>query len=175
MLIVFLIIAACIFLILFGVLVFLVFLIYKHLNTMANYPLSNFHFSVEWGGTNIGFAEVSGLDIQFEPISYRQGASPEYHEKKMPGIVKYSNIILKRGLMVGDNEFFKWMNTKNLNAIERRDVFIKLLNETHDPVFTWVAKNAFPVKYSGPVLNATGNEVAIETLELAHEGLSILD
>lgn len=139
------------------------------------YPLSNFHFSVEWGGTKIGFAEVSGLDIYFEPILYRQGASPEYNEKKMPGIVKYSNIILKRGLIAGDYEFFQWLNTKNLNNIERRDVVIKLLNEDHNPVFTWIAKNAFPIKYSGPVLNAQGNEVAMETLEIAHEGLRILE
>ena len=174
MLIVFILIAVCVFLILFGVLVYFVFLIYKHLNTMV-YPLSNFHFSVEWGGTKIGFTEVSGLDIYFEPILYRQGASLEYSETKMPGMVKYSNIILKRGLIAGDNEFFKWLNTKNLNTIERRDVIIKLLNENHDPVFTWVVKNAFPIKYSGPVLNSQGNEVAMETLELAHEGLSVVE
>lgn len=175
MLIVFTLIAVCVFLILFGVLVFFVFLIYNHLKTMANYPLSNFHFSVEWGGTNIGFAEVSGLDIYFEPILYRQGADPDYTENKMPGMVKYSNIILKRGLSAGDNEFYQWMNTKRLNSIERRDITIKLLNEKHEPVFTWRVRQAFPVKYSGPVLNAQGNEVAMETLELAHEGLTVED
>ena len=139
------------------------------------YPLSNFHFTVEWGGTKISFTEVSGLDIYFEPILYRQGASPEYSETKMPGIVKYSNITLKRGLTAGDNEFYQWMNTKLLNSIERRDITIKLLNENHEPAFTWRVKNAFPIKYSGPVLNAMGNEVAMETLELAHEGLTVED
>jgi phage tail-like protein len=143
---------------------------------MSNYPLRNFHFTVEWGGTKISFTEVSGLDIYFEPILYRDGASPEYTDKKMPGIVKYNNITLKRGLMAGDSEFFEWLNRNSLfNSVERRDIVIKLLDEEHKPVFTWVAKNAFPVRYSGPALNARSNEVAMEELELAHEGLKVLE
>jgi phage tail-like protein len=60
----------------------------------------------------------------------------------------------------------------NLNKVERRDVIISLLNETHSPVMSWKAKNTFPVKIQASDLKADGNEVAIETLELAHEGLS---
>ncbi|MHC4104412.1 MAG: phage tail protein, partial [Planctomycetota bacterium] len=71
------------------------------------------------------------------------------------------------------NEFFEWLNTARLNQIERRDLVISLLNENHEPVMVWRAVNAFPAKIQGPVLRATGNEVAIETLEVAHEGLSI--
>lgn len=75
--------------------------------------------------------------------------------------------------MSGDNDFFNWMNTKSLNEIERRDIIIKLLNQNHEPVMSWRAANAFPVRLSGPVLNASTSNVAIEELELVHEGLTV--
>lgn len=140
---------------------------------MAEYPLPKFHFQVEWGGTQIGFTEVTGLDVETELIEYRHGASPEYHKTKMPGMRKYSNITLKRGTFQGDNEFFNWFNTVSLNTIERRDLTLSLLNETHEPVVVWKIKNAFPIKVQSTDLKSDGNEVAIETLELAHEGLVI--
>lgn len=140
---------------------------------MSDYPLVKFHFSVEWGGTKIGFTEVSGLDIDLEPIEYRHGASPEYTPTKMPGLQKYSNITLKRGSFTGDNEFYEWMNSVKLNKIERRNITISLLNEEHEPTVVWKIKNAWPVKIQSTDLNADGNEAAIETLELAHEGLAI--
>ncbi len=140
---------------------------------MAEYPLPKFHFQVEWGGSNIGFTEVSGLDIETEMIEYRQGASPEYHKIKMPGMRKFTNVVLKRGSFAGDNEFFQWFNTVNLNTIERRDITLSLLNENHEPVIVWKIKNAWPVKVQSTDMKADGNEVAIETLELAHEGLVV--
>jgi len=140
---------------------------------MAEYPLPVFHFQVEWGGTNLGFSEVSGLTIENQAIEYRDGLSPEYSVVKMPGMPKFSNITLKRGIVPADNEFFAWLNTAALNKIERRDLVISLLNEEHSPVMTWKVKNAFPVKVEGPGLKSTGNEVAIESIELAHEGLTI--
>lgn len=140
---------------------------------MAEYPLPKFHFQVEWGGSKIGFTEVSGLDITTEVIEYRDGASPEYSKIKMPGQRKYSNITLKRGTFKGDNQFYTWFNSVNLNTIERRDLTISLLNESHEPVIVWKVKNAWPSKVTPTDLKADGNEVAIESLELAHEGLTI--
>jgi len=137
------------------------------------YPLVKFHFSVDWGGTNIGFTEVSGLDVETELIEYRQGASPEYSKIKMPGMQKFSNITLKRGTFKNDNEFYQWWNTVQLNTIERRDITIKLLNEDHDPVITWTVKSAFPIKVQSTDLKGDGNETAIESMEIAHEGLTI--
>ena len=99
--------------------------------------------------------------------------SPEYFKTKMPGMQKYSNITLKRGTFATDNEFYAWWNTVKLNTIERRDVIISLLNEAHEPVVVWKVKNAWPTKIQSTDLKADGNEVAIETMELAHEGLSI--
>ena len=142
---------------------------------MATYPLPKFHFQVQWGGARIGFTEVTGLDIQVEAIEYREGSSLEYHKVKMPGMHKFSNLTLKRGTITSDTDFYKWINTINLNTAERRDIIISLLDETHAPVITWKAKNAFPVKLQASDLKADGNEVAIETLEIAHEGLNILN
>lgn len=140
---------------------------------MAQYPVPKFHFLVEWGGARIGFTEVSGLEVSTDVIEYREGSSPVYSKVKMPGMQKFANITLKRGTFKGDNEFYDWWNTVALNTIERRDVTISLLNENHEPVVVWKVANAFPTKVQSTDLKADGNEVAIETIELAHEGLTI--
>ena len=140
---------------------------------MADYPLPKFHFQVEWGGANIGFTEVSGLDVETEMIEYRHGASPEYFKTRMPGMQKWSNITMKRGTFAGDNEFYDWWNTVALNTIERRDLTISLLNESHEPVVVWKVKNAWPTKVQSTDLKSDGNEVAIESIEIVHEGLTI--
>jgi phage tail-like protein len=140
---------------------------------MAQYPIPKFHFQVEWGGAKIGFTEVTGLDISTDVIEYREGTSPEYHKIKMPGMQKFSNITLKRGTFKGDNDFYNWFNTIALNTVERRNLVISLLNENHEPVVVWKVKNAFPVKVQSTDLKADGNEVAIESLEIAHEGLTM--
>lgn len=140
---------------------------------MAQYPIPKFHFRVEWGGTRIGFSDVSGLEVSTEVIEYREGSSPEYSKIKMPGMQKFGNITMKRGTFQGDNEFYNWWNTVALNTIERRDIIISLLNESHEPVVVWKVKNAWPVKVQSTDLKADGNEVAIETIEVAHEGLTI--
>ena len=139
----------------------------------SNYPLPVFHFNVDWGEGNLGFAEVSGLTMETQAIEYRDGKRNEMGPIKMPGIPKHSNLTLKRGIIPNDNEFFKWLNSTSLNKVQRRTVTISLLDETHAPVMTWVAINAWPVKVEGPGLKATGNEVAIESIEIAHEGLKI--
>lgn len=139
----------------------------------AQYPLPVFHFTVQWGGTRLGFSEVTGLTQENQAIEYRDGSFPEYSSIKMPGLRKFSNITLKRGVVRSDNEFFAWISTVKLNTVERRDLIVSLLNENHDPVMVWKVHNAFPVKVDGPQLKASGNEVAIETIEVAHEGLEV--
>jgi phage tail-like protein len=140
---------------------------------MTDYPLPKFHFQVEWGGARIGFTEISGLDVETEMIEYRQGDSREYSKQKMPGLHKFPNVTMKRGVFKSDNDYFNWWNTVSLNTIERRDVIVSLLNEEHAPVMVWKIKNAWPTKIASTDLKADGNEVAIESIELAHEGLSI--
>ncbi|MBC7934328.1 MAG: phage tail protein [Rhizobacter sp.] len=140
---------------------------------MAQKALSRYHFQVQWGGTRIGFSEIAGLDIEIETISFREGSSPADSDRKMPGLRKFSNITLKRGIIQGDNEFFEWINTKQVGNIERRDLAISLLDEQHQPAIVWKVKNAFPVKYAGPVLNANSSEIAMESLEITHEGIQV--
>ena len=140
---------------------------------MTDYPVPKFHFQVEWGGTRIGFTEITGLDAETELIEYREGNSPEFRKIKMPGMQKSSNITMKRGTLPADNEFFQWWNTVSLNTIERRNLIISLLNEKHEPVMVWNVKNAWPTKVQSTDLKADGNEVAIETIEIAHEGVKI--
>ncbi len=149
----------------------------------GDYPLPKFHFQVEWGQDfRIGFTEVSGLDFETEVIEYRAGDSKKYNKTKQPGLTKFSNITLKRGTFEGDFDFFKeWQKTyyfqegNKTGSKYRRDVTIKLLNESHEPIITWKLENAWPSKVQSTDLKADGNEVAIETMELVHEGLTILE
>ncbi len=140
---------------------------------MADYPLPKFHFQVDWGGTRIGFTEVTGLEVTTEKIEYRDGASPEYNKIVMPGMTQFGEVTLKSGIFKDDNEFYDWWNTVSLNTIERRDITISLLNEAHEPVVLWKIKNAWPTKVTSTDLNSTGNETAIETLVVCHEGLTM--
>ncbi|MEP7109461.1 MAG: phage tail protein [Ferruginibacter sp.] len=141
----------------------------------TSYPLPKFHFQVKWEpGVRIGFTEVTGLDKQVEAIEYREGSSKDYSKIKMPGMHKFSNITLKRGTVAKDTDFFDWINEITLNKVTRRDIIISLLNESHDPVMSWKAINAFPIKVQASDLKSDGNEVAIETIEIAHEGLNLI-
>ncbi len=142
----------------------------------SNYPLTGFHFSVEWNPNeteNVSFSEVTGLNVSTTAIEYREGSDKEYTTLKMPGLRKYGNITLKRGSMAADNGFFDWINTINNNTVERRDIKIMLLNEEHTAVVTWNVKSAFPVKYDAGGLNASKGEVLIESLELAYESFTV--
>ena len=149
----------------------------------GDYPLPKFHFIVEWGNNfRIGFTEVSGLDFETEVIEYREGSSKKYNKTKQPGLTKYSNITLKRGTFEGDFDFYKeWQKSyyfqeKNeTGSLYRRSVTIKLLNENHEPIITWVLENAWASKVQSTDLKADANEVGIETMELVHEGLTILE
>ncbi len=141
---------------------------------MANeYPIPKFHFQVEWGGSKIGFTEVSGLDVEREVIEYRDGSSKEYSKLKMPGLTKFSNITLKRGSFQKDNDFYTWWVSNKLETVDRRDITISLLNEEHEPVITWKVKNAWPSKIQPTDLKSDDNSIAIETMEIVHEGLTI--
>lgn len=140
-----------------------------------SYPLTSFHFQVDWGGARGGFTEVSGLSLRHDVIDYREGNSPVARPMKVPGLSHSADIVLKRGVLAGDNEFFDWLSTVNIGTAERRDLRIAVLNERHEPVQVWRASNAWPSALEGPTLNAGSSEVAIETLVVVHEGLHVLN
>ena len=133
-------------------------------------PFANFNFLVEIDGvTKAGFSEVSGLTIETEPIEYRNG-DENITPRKLPALQKYGDITLKRGYTL-DEDLYLWRKTVVDGRTERQSGSITLLNEARQPVIRWNFREAWPSKLEMPSFNGTGNEIAIESLVLCHEGL----
>lgn len=139
----------------------------------AIWPLPKFYFQVKWDSQELAFQEVSGLDTEAQPIEYRHGNSKEFSTIKMPGIKKFSNITMKKGVFVKDNKFWDWYNQIKMNTIKRIPVTISLLDEEGAPTMVWKLKNAWPTKITATDMKSDGNEAAIETIEIVHEGITI--
>ncbi|MCG8472823.1 MAG: phage tail protein [Desulfobacterales bacterium] len=137
------------------------------------WPLPKFHFQVKWDSEVLSFQEVSGLDIEAQPIEYRHGDSPEFSTIKMPGIKKSGNVTMKKGVFKSDNKFWDWFNQIKMNTIKRIPVTISLLDETWAPTMVWTLANAWPTKIQATDMKSDGNEVAVESIEIAHEGIVI--
>ena len=135
--------------------------------------VNKLYFQVKWDSQVMSFQEVSGLDIQSEEIKYRHGDSPQFSVIKMPGMKKFGNVTMKKGIFKGDNKFWDWFNQIKMNTIKRLPVTISLLDEAGKAVMVWTLTNAWPTKITGTDLKSEGNEVAIETIEIVHEGLTI--
>ncbi len=138
-----------------------------------DWALTSFHFTIEWGGTQISAQEVTGLSLSTELIEYRAGDDPTFIKQKIPGLKSFDNINVKKGMFRGDTEFYEWYTDVQSNPQRRENIVINLLDEEHNPVMSWTIVNAYPIKISGPDLNAENNAVAIESLELAHEGITL--
>jgi phage tail-like protein len=135
-------------------------------------PFAQYNFMVEIDGvTRAGFTEASGLTVEQDIIEYREG-SEVARARKLPGLTKYTNITLKRGL-VGDAELWEWRKSTIDGQTERRAGSIVLLDESRQEVMRWNFVEGWVAKWEGPTLNATANEVAVETLEICHEGLEL--
>lgn len=141
---------------------------------MANenkYPHGRFRYKVEIEGlTAGGFSEVTGFDASIDVIEYREGDQVQT-PLKLPGLKKYSNITLKQGLIDSD-VLYNWMKAGIDGAVERKTITITLLDITGKDAASWTVINAWPTKYTAPEFNATSSEVAIEQLEIAHEGMT---
>jgi phage tail-like protein len=134
-------------------------------------PYRGFRFRVQIGGINrAGFREVSGLDAATDTVDYREGDGTTI--RKLAGLPKFSNITLKRGI-TDDQDLWKWrtlvMDGKIAEA--RKDGQILLLDDEGNEAAEWTFTAGWPSKWTGPSFNATANEVAIDTIEIAHEGL----
>ena len=139
----------------------------------TQWPLPKFRFSVDLGsGGTASFHEVSGMNVESQIIEYRLGDDATFTKAKMPGLKKYNNVTLKKGMFKGDTVFWDWYSKITMNTIERTDVKVTLLDEKGGTLMLWTLKNAWPTKITVTDLKADGNEVAVETLELAHEGLT---
>lgn len=137
------------------------------------WPLPKFLFEVKWDDTVMHFQEVSGLDVESQPIGYRHGDSTQFSVIKMPGVRKYSDVTMKKGVFKSDNKFWDWFNEIKMNTVRRKPITISLLDEAGSPTMVWTLANAWPTKISGTDLKATGNEVAVETIVISHEGLTV--
>ena len=152
------------------------------------YPLTKMNFLVsipDLAGSMAAFSEVSGIEASVDVVEFRQGNAHSLAPVKIPGLVKHGNITLKMGYTIG-NGFKKWIQecvSETRGAMPRKTVTIELLdirdgapNAAYDTVkdkIIWILKEAWVTKYSGPDLNASASEVAIETVELAYEELTI--
>jgi phage tail-like protein len=140
----------------------------------AVWPLPKFYFTVTGlSGGPASFQEVTGLESETRPIEYRKGNSPVFTPIKMPGLGKVGNVTLRKGIFTNDSALWGWFNQIAMNTAVRSTIVVNLLDETGAPTMTWTLNNAFPTKITGPDLNSEGNEVAIETLEIAYETLVI--
>lgn len=137
------------------------------------WPQPRFHFLVTWGDQVMHFQEVSGLDMEAQPIDYRHGDSPQFSVLKMPGLKKFSDVTMKKGVFKGDNRVWDWFSQIKANTAQRVPVTISLVDESGAPTMVWTLANAWPNKIAGTDMKSTGNEVAVETIVVSHEGLTI--
>lgn len=134
-------------------------------------PYRNFRFRVEVDGIQqFGFSEVSGFDASISVIEYREG-NEVTTARKLPGLTKYGNITLKWGV-TDSMDMYTWLHDAVQGQIQRKNVTIVAIDEEGNDVATWQVIEAWPAHYTAPNFNGTGNEVAIEQLEIAHEGMT---
>lgn len=141
-------------------------------------PLLNYRYRVEIAGLVVaGFSEVSGLEQEIEVEEYKEGGMDFVH--KLPNGIKYANLVLKRGIS-NSPQLRLWYQavvkavTYRLPLPKSPVIYISIIDASGEEQVRFLVKSAYPIKWSGPQLNATGSEVAIEALEIAHEGWAVV-
>lgn len=138
------------------------------------WPLPRFYFSVQLGDDkDVTFQEITGLQSETKPIEYRHGNSPIFAPIKMPGLASVGNVTMKKGIFAKDAKFFQWFSEIKMNTVKRRTVVINLLDEGGKPTMTWTLNNAWPTKITGTDLKSDGNDVAVESIEIVFETLTV--
>ena len=141
--------------------------------SQATWPMVKFSFQVKWDSTELVFQEVTGLSSETQVIEYRGGNSKVFSTVKMPGLQKFGNVTLKKGVFKGDKALWDKYNAIAMNTYKRSSITISLLDETNEVAMTWTLSNAFPTKITVTDMKADSNEVAVESIELAYEGLKL--
>lgn len=136
-------------------------------------PFAGYNFMVELDGiTRAGFKTCSGLDSSQNPGTYREGTDKTLGPRKVPGLVTYANVTLGRGV-TSDRKLWDWREKAAKGTLERHDISITLLDDVGNPGITWNLFECWPSKWTGPTLDATADEFAIETLEIAFERMEV--
>lgn len=145
------------------------------------YPLPVYNYRVDIGSDTIAFSEVSGLSISHETTTYKESpvesGSPGPRVMHMPAQGTPANVTLNKGLVRGSSvaTFYDWINSIQINQVEKKDIFVRLCDENGDVVISWKVLNAFPTKLDAPSFTADSNDVAIESMELMGDGISIVE
>lgn len=146
-----------------------------------DYPLPVYNYRVEIGGTAVAFSEVSGLNIAYEVTTFKESpttttaAGPKvYH---MPSQAQAIDITLKKGIVRKDSiaNLYGWLQTVQANVIEKRDIVVRLCDEKGEAVMSWTVVNAFPTGVDAPSFDANSNDVAIETMKLRADKVTIAE
>jgi len=138
-------------------------------------PYANFNFLVEIDGvTQAGFQEVSGLGAEVAVVEYREGDEKIRAVRKLPGLIRYSPILLKRGF-TQDRSLWNWFKTVLDGTVQRANGTITLLDSARTPVLRWRFREGWPSKWEAAYLNGKSNDVAIETLIIEHEGIELVE
>ena len=142
-----------------------------------NYPYRVFRYRVDIDGiSRAGFSEVSGVSMNTDVVEYREGDDLRNTPRKLPGLTKFGNVTLRWGV-TDDSDFLEWLlsvapsKQAPPTGLVRHDITITLIDDSGSDGPSWHLINAWPAGYTVPDLNGTGGDVAIQSLELAHEGL----
>lgn len=136
------------------------------------YPYKKYNYKVMIDQMEeAGFSEVATPDISSDPVEYREGTVGGKVPGRQPGILKYSNVTLKRGT-TQSHIFVDWIKAIQDGKALRKTVVITLMDDEMKEVASWQLEKAWPTKYTAPDFNAISNEVAIESLELVCEGVT---
>jgi phage tail-like protein len=143
----------------------------------SSYPLPVYNYRVTVGGATLGFSEVSGLNVEHEPVTYKHGLSFVLGDKIIPGMPKQITLTMKRGITKAENGsiLVDWFQETYANPLRnsKQDIQIDLCDETGNAVIRWKVLGALPVKLDAPTFDASSNEVAVETLELVAHSISV--
>jgi phage tail-like protein len=134
-------------------------------------PFNSYNFLVTWNGLTVaGFKQCSGLDTTTGSSKYREGSDKDLSQREIPGLTSFSNISLQRGITT-EMDLWSWRKDVMDGKITRQNLTITLLDNSRQTKRSWTVKNCWPTKWSGPSFDATSDAIAIETFELAHEGI----
>lgn len=141
----------------------------------ASYPLPVYNYRVTVGESTIGFSEVSGLSVDYEPVYYSHGLSFVAGDNIIPGMRKPIRLTLKKGVIRDKNFLSKWLQDTYADPFKnfKQDILIDLCDEAGQPVVRWRVRGALPIKLDAPAFSASSNEAAIESLELAAHDIEV--